>query len=154
MTHASAPFWTTKSLHEMSKAEWESLCDGCGRCCLHKLEDEETGEIFWTDIACTLLDMGSCRCSHYETRHSYVPHCVVLTPDEVLNGTLTALPPSCAYSLLAHGKDLPSWHPLISGTRASVHKAGVSVRGRCISEAGYPDDAFEERIVDWPGEMP
>jgi uncharacterized cysteine cluster protein YcgN (CxxCxxCC family) len=148
-----APFWREKSLETMTPTEWESLCDGCGRCCLVKLEDEDTGEIHFTDVACKLLDLGSCRCQDYAKRRRKVRDCIKLTPNAVR--TLTWLPPSCAYRLVAEGRDLAWWHPLVSGRPESVHEAGVSVRGRvCQSErevrlADYPD-----HIVAWPGKRP
>jgi uncharacterized cysteine cluster protein YcgN (CxxCxxCC family) len=144
------PFWRAKTLEEMTQAEWESLCDGCGRCCLNKLEDFDTGEIFWTDVACTLLDGASCRCKRYEARFEVVPDCVALTPEMVR--TLTWLPPTCAYRLVAEGKNLKWWHPLRSGDPESVHRAGVSVRGKTVSEDDVPLELFEDRVVEWPGE--
>lgn len=146
------PFWRRKTLDEMSGAEWESLCDGCARCCLNKLEDIDTGEIFWTDVACTLLDGESCRCSDYRHRRRKVPDCVKLTPQSVR--TLSWLPPTCAYRLLAEGRDLYWWHPLVSGDPSSVHAAGISVRGKTVSEDDYPLETFEDRMVAWPGEIP
>lgn len=116
----------------MSPEEWESLCDGCGKCCLHKLEDEEDGRYFFTNVACRLLDLGSCHCKDYENRRRHVPDCVRLTPDAV--GNLGWLPSTCAYRLLAEDKPLPWWHPLVSGDPATVHQAGISVRGRAIPE--------------------
>lgn len=147
-------FWRTKKLEEMSKAEWESLCDRCGRCCLNKLEDEETGEIFWTDVACKLLDHGTCLCRSYENRHDFVPDCVELDVEEVVTQTYTWLPPTCAYRLLAEGRDLFDWHPLVSGDPDSVHAAGISVRNRVRSEEDIPEDTLEDWIVEWPGEIP
>jgi len=148
------PFWTAKSLSEMSRAEWESLCDRCGRCCLNKLEDEETAEIFWTDVACKLLDHGTCLCKSYANRHDFVPDCVELDVEEVVTQTYTWLPPTCAYRLLAAGEDLFSWHPLISGDPETVHTAGISVRNRVRSEEDIPVEGLEDFIVDWPGEVP
>jgi hypothetical protein len=124
------PFWKTKSLHEMTGAEWESLCDGCGKCCLATLEDEDTGEICWTSVGCRLFDGATCRCADYANRLSRVPDCVRLTPDNV--GTIAWLPKTCAYRLLAEGSELPAWHPLVSGDPESVHAAGISVKG-CIT---------------------
>lgn len=149
-----APYWQTKSLAEMSETEWEALCDGCGRCCLNKLEDEETGEIFWTDVACKLLDHGSCRCSSYPNRHDFVPDCVKLDLDEVVNQAITWLPPTCAYRLIAAGKPLMWWHPLVSGDPETVHTAGISVRNRVISEDVIPVEELEDRICAWPGAIP
>ncbi len=147
----AVPFWKRKSLSEMSKAEWESLCDGCAKCCLEKLEDSETGHIEFTDVACKLLDIGVCRCKQYATRKRIVPDCEVLTPDNIL--ALSWIPATCAYRRLAEGKGLPDWHPLVTGDPESVHRAGVSVRGRVISEddVDNPED-LEDRIVTWPAE--
>jgi hypothetical protein len=140
------PFWQTKSLTDMSKAEWESLCDGCGKCCLHKLQDADTDEIFPTNVACRLLDLGSCQCTDYPNRKVKVPDCVQLSPETA--GSLPWLPPTCAYRLLAEDKPLPDWHPLVSGDPESVHTAGISVRGRAVSEkrAG----PLQSHLVDWP----
>ena len=146
------PFWRVKSLDEMTVAEWESLCDGCARCCLNKLEDSDTGEIAWTDISCTLLDGESCRCSNYKHRRKTVPDCVKLTPESVR--TLSWLPPTCAYRLVDEGRELYWWHPLVSGDAQTVHQAGISVRGRTVSERDYPVEAFEDRVVSWPGKRP
>jgi uncharacterized cysteine cluster protein YcgN (CxxCxxCC family) len=146
------PFWRKKKLEEMSDAEWESLCDGCGRCCLNKIEDIDSGEIAWTDVACRLLDGESCRCKDYAKRQRKVPDCVQLTPESVRR--LSWLPPSCAYRLVAEGRELYWWHPLVSGDPDSVHAAGVSVRGRTVSETQYGVAELEERIVAWPGKIP
>ncbi len=147
------PFWKRKTLEQMTKAEWESLCDGCARCCLNKLEDEETGRIYFTDVACKLLDHDSCRCKDYKTRLKKVPDCVLLTPQEVRE--INWLPPTCAYDLLAKGKDLYWWHPLVSGDPETVHKAGISVRGRVgACESKVPDEELEKWIVKWPGTLP
>jgi len=147
------PFWRRKTLEDMSSSEWESLCDGCARCCLVKLEDEDTGDIHFTDIGCTLLDSGSCRCRDYRRRKQRVSDCVKLTPEAVR--TLSWLPVTCAYRLVAEGKDLPDWHPLVSGSPDSVHEAGVSVRGRVIaSEDDLEQELWPERIVEWPNSAP
>jgi uncharacterized protein len=133
----------------MSKAQWESLCDGCGRCCLVKLEDEDTGKILFTDVTCTLLNDQTCKCNNYAKRQQKVPECVQLTPDVVRS--LSWLPKTCAYRLVSKGKDLEPWHPLVSGSQDTVHEAGISVRGRT---SGSEDDmTIEEqvsRIVTWP----
>jgi uncharacterized protein len=144
------PFWKTKTLEQMTRDEWESLCDGCGRCCLHKLRNEDTNELSFTDVACRLLDLESCRCSDYKRRRMRVPDCVGLTPAALKD--IDWLPPTCAYRLLRDGETLSWWHPLVSGDPDTVHQAGVSVRGRAISErrAG----ALENHIVDWPGDVP
>ncbi len=141
------PFWKTKTLAEMTQAEWESLCDGCGRCCLHKLRDEETEEIAWTNVACRLLDGQTCQCGDYAKRQTRVPDCVQLTPAAVAE--IDWLPPSCAYRLVHEGRGLAWWHPLVSGDPETVHVAGVSVRGRTVDErvAG----ALEGHVVRWPG---
>jgi uncharacterized protein len=146
------PFWKQKTLSEMTDAEWESLCDGCGRCCLNKLEYEDTGEIVWTDIRCKLLDGHSCRCTNYPNRKDFVPDCIRLTVEEV--ETLTWLPPTCGYRLVKEGRDLYWWHPLLSGDPETVHAAGVSVRGRTIDETDVDWDDYEDHEADWPGEVP
>ena len=146
---ADAPFWKTKTLEEMTDAEWESLCDGCGRCCLHKLRhDDDT--LSFTNVACRLLNLETAQCSDYARRKRRVPDCVRLTPADVRS--IDWLPPSCAYRRVADGKDLQWWHPLVSGRPETVHEAGVSIRGRAVDErrAG----ALEEHIVDWPSRVP
>jgi uncharacterized cysteine cluster protein YcgN (CxxCxxCC family) len=146
-------FWKTKTLEEMSSAEWESLCDGCARCCLEKLEDEDTGDIYFTHVSCRLLDAGLCACKDYANRSDQVPDCVRLTPENVR--TLSWLPPSCGYRLVAEGRDLYWWHPLISGDPNTVHEAGVSVRGRVHgTENDVPDSELEDHIVQWPAQLP
>lgn len=150
MASMSEKFWQTKRLDEMSRAEWESLCDGCGRCCLHKLRDDETEAVIFTNVACRLLDTTSCRCRDYPLRQARVPDCEQLTPASVRD--IDWLPPSCAYRRLAEGKPLLWWHPLVSGRAETVHEAGVSVRGRAVDErvAG----PLAHHIVTWPGAMP
>lgn len=130
----------------MSPAEWESLCDGCGKCCLHKLQYEEDDEIAYTDVACRLLDLDSCRCLRYAERKRHVPDCVPLSPANV--SELRWMPSTCAYRLLAAGRDLPPWHPLVTGTPESVAAAGHSVRGRARPEREAGD--LEDHIVTWP----
>lgn len=138
MAAAEKPFWKRKSLGEMSSEEWESLCDGCARCCLVKLEDEDTGEIHFTSASCKLLDGERCRCTDYANRSARVPDCVRLTAGNV--GELNWLPKTCAYRLLSEGRDLPWWHPLVSGTADTVREAGISVAGRTRSEELFSDD--------------
>lgn len=151
--NAIAAFWRVKKLDEMNDAEWESLCDGCGRCCLNKLEDAESGRIAYTDIACALLDSERCRCRDYPNRSAVVPTCVRLSVEEVR--TLSWLPATCAYRLINEGRDLYDWHPLVSGDPDSVHTAGVSVRGRAVREQDWPEVAsWEDRIVTWPNRLP
>jgi uncharacterized cysteine cluster protein YcgN (CxxCxxCC family) len=140
------PFWRAKPLNAMSPSEWESLCDGCGKCCLHKVQYEDTGEVCYTNVACRLLDLKSCRCKKYEQRQRFVPDCVALTADKV--GDLGWLPSTCAYRLVAEGKDLPSWHPLVTGDPESVHRAGMSVRHRAIAERDAGE--LEHHLVTWP----
>jgi uncharacterized cysteine cluster protein YcgN (CxxCxxCC family) len=146
----AAPFWKTKTLAAMSRAEWESLCDGCGRCCLHKLRDAETDELAWTEVACRLLDTHSCQCSDYDHRKAFVPDCVKLTARKV--AAIDWLPPSCAYRLVAEGRDLYWWHPLVSGRADTVHEAGVSVRDRVMTERNA--GPLEGHVVRWPGLLP
>ena len=144
---AEKPFWQTVKLADMTAAQWEAVCDGCAKCCLVKLQDEDSGEIVFTDIVCNLLDQQSCRCAHYEERTKLVPDCVKLTKDNL--DKIDFMPPSCAYRLLHEGKDLPQWHPLVSGRADSVVEAGMSVKGRVIAEMAFDGDS-EDRVVDWP----
>ncbi len=146
------PWWERKSLSRMTREEWESLCDGCGKCCLVKLEDPDDGEIAFTDVACRLLDTRSCHCRDYAGRQRLVPDCVVLQHDTVAG--LSFMPESCAYRLLADGRPLYWWHPLVSGDQATVHEAGVSVRGRVVPERDVRDEDLEDHIVTWPERLP
>lgn len=144
------PFWKQKTLAEMSRAEWESLCDGCAKCCCVRLEDDDTGDIHITSAACKLLNRETARCSDYANRKKYVPDCVILTKDNVSD--LHWMPRTCAYRLIAEGKDLFDWHPLVSGDPDSVHKAGMSVAGKTVSELGIADEDMVDYITIWPGE--
>lgn len=139
------PFWKTKTLAEMSLDEWESLCDGCGKCCLHKLEDEDDGEVYYTDVACQHLNVATARCSDYQNRLKNVPACLNLTHENLPERGW--LPPSCAYRKIADGKPLAWWHPLVSGTDKTVIEAAVSVAGRAISELDVDDDDMEDHII-------
>ena len=149
MTH---PFWKTKSLAELSQREWESLCDGCGRCCLVKLEDEDTGEIYTTSVVCALYDTEHGGCSDYARRAERMPDCINLSPDNI--GEIRCLPATSAYRLLHEGQDLPPWHPLRSGTPQSVIEAGISIRDEVLSEAGIAEQDLPAFIRQWPGMEP
>ena len=142
------PFWEKKTLSEMSSVEWDSLCDGCAKCCLHKIEDEDCGKIFYTNVACNQLHLNSCRCKNFSKRTVLVDDCIELTKEKL--ESLKWLPQSCAYRLLNEGKALSWWHPLLSGDPDSVHTAGISVKDRCISELDIVD--FEDHIVTWTNE--
>jgi hypothetical protein len=144
------PFWQTKTLEAMSAEEWESLCDGCGKCCLIRLEDDETGEIYTTDAHCRLFDNQSCRCTDYANRKAIVPDCVILKPSSIR--ALKWMPHSCSYRLLSEGKDLPDWHHLKTGDRSSIHDAGMSVQDATVTEVGLSEEALMQRITIWPGE--
>jgi len=141
----SEAFWRQKSLDQMNEAEWEALCDGCGQCCLLKLEDEDTGKLYLTRLACRLLDVGNCRCTDYDNRHSRVPDCLAISPANV--SQIDWLPDTCAYRLIANGHDLAWWHPLVSGCASTVHQAGVSVRHMAISETKIAEDDYLKFIV-------
>ena len=145
------PFWKAKSLEDMTPQEWESLCDGCGKCCLAKLEDEDSGEIYFTSVGCRLFDAGLCRCTDYEHRQARVADCIRLTPENVR--TISWLPRTCAYRLVAEGRDLPRWHHLVSGSRETIHRAGRSMQGRVTAletDMAEPEDYFDHIIEDEP----
>ena len=138
-------FWEEKSLAEMTTEEWESLCDGCGKCCLIKLEDDDSGEIAFTSVVCELIDLNSCRCTRYSERCSLVPECIDLKQHDFAE--YKWLPATCAYRLLTDGKPLPDWHPLNSGSSDSVKDAGVSISGYAIKESQVDDP--EDHIIEW-----
>ena len=144
------PFWKTKNMAEMSPTEWESLCDGCGKCCCIRLEDEETAAIYITDVACKLFDPQTCQCTDYANRSQKVPDCVTLTPNNV--AALKWMPRTCAYRLISEGKDLPDHHHLVSGSRQTIHDVGMSVQDAVTSEIFVSEEEQTTRIVIWPGE--
>ncbi|MGB3622791.1 YcgN family cysteine cluster protein [Ketobacter sp. MCCC 1A13808] len=140
-------FWENKSLEQMTDSEWESLCDGCALCCLQKLEDADSGRIYYTDLACHLLNIDKCSCKNYKNRLKLVPDCLKITLDAI--DEFHWLPNSCAYRRLAEGRSLADWHPLISGRRESVHEAGISARGRAIPDSLVQQQDWEDHIVHW-----
>jgi uncharacterized cysteine cluster protein YcgN (CxxCxxCC family) len=142
-------FWRRFPLESLPRDEWEALCDGCGKCCLIKLEDEDGGPVRYTSIACRLLDLGTCRCGNYALRRQLVPGCVTLDRDS-LEEALDWMPATCAYRLVAEGRDLPDWHPLVSGDPESVHAAGVSLRGRMIAEYEVAEEDWEDHLLEEP----
>ena len=145
----TAPFWETKTLQEMTRAEWESLCDGCAQCCMVKVEDEDTADVYVTRLACKLLDIGSCRCSDYANRHASEPDCIVFSARNVTK--FSWLPESCAYRRLSEDRGLAWWHPLVSGDPETVHQAGVSVRSWARSEKGVKASAVARYIIGEAG---
>ena len=142
-------YWKTVPMVKMNRQEWEALCDGCGKCCLNKLEDEDTGEVALTNVACRLLDDATCLCSQYDIRHQFVPECIVLTPKTILDN-LYWLPQTCAYRLVHEKRPLYDWHPLISGNSETVHLAGVSMQYRTLSEFDIADEDWEDHIIEEP----
>jgi uncharacterized cysteine cluster protein YcgN (CxxCxxCC family) len=144
---SSSQWWNTTPLGELNPAQWEALCDGCAKCCLHKLEDEDTAEVFYTKVRCQYLDEEQCRCTDYKRRSILVPNCIHLLAEEVAG--YDWLPSTCAYRLRANNEPLPQWHPLVSGDPESVHSAGISIRGRSISDEYVHPDGYDEHIVHW-----
>ncbi len=142
-------FWEKKPLAKLNPKEWEALCDGCGKCCLNKLEDADTGEVALTRVSCRLLDCDSCHCSQYEIRHQFVPECISLKPSN-LDTHAYWMPETCAYRRLWKGDKLPEWHPLLTGDPQSVHDAGVSVRGWCVPEFEVNEEDWEDHIIEEP----
>lgn len=140
-------WWNQLSLAELSAQQWEALCDGCAKCCLHKLQDEDTREVFYTRVRCRYLQEESCQCSDYPRRSVMVPECIRLEQHTVAD--LDWLPSTCAYRLRANGEPLPDWHYLVSGSRETVHELGVSIRGRAISDEYVHPDGYDEHIVTW-----
>ena len=143
----SDKFWETKQLSEMTTEEWESLCDGCGRCCLNKLEDEDTDDIYYTNVSCKFLDIDNCCCTDYENRKVSMPDCMILSVDN--QAALEVMPSTCAYRLLDSGKPLPDWHPLVSGKQESVAEAGMSIAGKVVSEEYIHYTQFPEHLINW-----
>ena len=140
-------FWKRSRLEALPRHEWEALCDGCAKCCLIKLEDEESGEVAYTRIACRLLDLGTCRCGNYPLRRQLVRGCVILSRDNI-EEVLPWMPRTCAYRLVHEGQDLPDWHPLISGDPESVHRARISLRGRMVAEYDVDEDDWEDHLIE------
>jgi uncharacterized protein len=145
MSARSSPFWKSQALAALTPGQWESLCDGCAKCCLRKIEDADTGVVYFTNLACRLLDLATCRCSRYAERTRWVPECVPVTLELLANPYW--LPSSCAYRRLAEGRKLPHWHPLVCGDPQAVHRSGHSVYGKAVSEA--EDDDWQRHLTDW-----
>ncbi|EEX31691.1 MULTISPECIES: YcgN family cysteine cluster protein [Vibrio] len=142
----SQPFWESKSLEQMTEQEWEALCDGCGKCCLHKLMDEDTDEIYYTNVACSWLNSKTCSCKDYPNRFTSGEECTKLTRDDI--DDFTWLPHTCAYRLLAENQPIPEWHPLITGSKSAMHAAGESVRNKVVYEIDVVD--WEDHILNHP----
>ena len=140
-------FWQEKTLEQMTDAEWESLCDGCARCCMIKLQDADTDEVHYTSLVCDLLDMDNCQCSAYPRRHTLVENCVELTPK--LASEFHWLPKTCAYRSVAEGRPLEWWHPLVSGSKDTVHQAGISVQGKVIAQAEVDEEDHQDMVIRW-----
>ncbi len=143
----SKPYWETKSLEQMSTEEWEALCDGCGRCCLQKLQTEDEHLVRYTRVACRLLDVKTCQCTNYWRRKTLVPECITLTPEAL--SEINWLPESCAYVRVKEKRGLADWHPLVSGDKQSVHRAGISVSGKVMSETHIHPDDFPSLVIDF-----
>ncbi len=141
-------FWESKSLKDLTSEEWESLCDRCGRCCLIKLEDIDSGKLYFTNIVCRYLEQNNCHCRHYQSRTNLVSDCLKLTPD-TLPLLVEQLPPTCAYRCLAQGMPLPNWHPLVTGSPVTVQRAGIAVTGKVISEEYIHPEQYEDHIIEW-----
>ena len=139
------PFWQSKTLDDMTDVEWESLCDGCGQCCLHKLMDEDTDEIYFTNVACKQLNIKTCQCRNYARRFDYEPDCIKLTRENLM--TFEWLPPTCAYRLVSEGKDLPLWHHLVCGDPDAVHHERISQSGRMLAEGSVAEDDWEDHLI-------
>lgn len=142
-------YWETTPLDRMTQKEWEALCDGCGKCCMNKLEDEDTQEVALTNVACRLFDDSNCRCSQYDIRHQFVPECIVLKPQNI-DANLYWMPDTCAYKLLHNGRPLYDWHPLISGNAQTVHDAGISMQGATYPEFEVDEDDWEDHVIEEP----
>ncbi|WP_434154675.1 YcgN family cysteine cluster protein [Pseudomonas sp. JZ134] len=145
MADITRPFWKRKTLDQLDQGEWESLCDGCGLCCLQKLEDEDDGSVYYTRIACKLLDLKTCKCTRYAERKQFVADCIQLTLGQA--DEFKWLPPTCGYRLVSEGKDLPLWHPLVSGDESAVHDAGISQSGRMLSETQVAEEDWEDYMI-------
>ena len=145
MADITRPFWKRKTLDQLDQGEWESLCDGCGLCCLQKLEDEDDGSVYYTRIACKLLDLKTCKCTRYAERKQFVADCIQLTPGQA--DEFKWLPPTCGFRLVSEGKDLPLWHPLVSGDESAVHDAGISQSGRMLSETQVAEEDWEDYMI-------
>jgi uncharacterized cysteine cluster protein YcgN (CxxCxxCC family) len=146
MKDREKPFWERKPLEQMTEQEWELLCDGCGRCCLEKLQDRDSGRVFYTSVACRYLDTNTCRCGLYQQREIFVPECLVIKPETI--HTIDWLPLTCAYRRIIEGKSLEWWHPLVSGDPDTVHKAGISIRDKVVSAAFIAEDDLDAYIID------